>query len=510
MATTSSRVMPDSLLNKAKSEETFDCPERSLSTARPIPENSEHFNVALGSRSYINQYAGIYFMRLAELKPSVVKSVSRSWNQAVIDGQSVIYVDKVLDIRENTICWVAGTIYKELKYKPSMLEEVTRSHWGAPPPVPEKYIDPGTDEISLEDESGRVKLVGEKIKSVLLTTGCTIAVMGIETPGGDFDVIDIRLPEFAIQKPFPLRTENKDGRISNKKASPRYLALVSGLEFTADMPHALSVDLLAEFLRGELGGSNTSNLSSDITRLIVAGNSIASPSAEAFEEEGSVVDDLRKSAKLNSRYGHNAVTFDPKPLEHLDDFLANICFSIPVDIMPGEKDPGTISLPQQPMHPIMFPKARKYGTKRGEEPILYETFSSVTNPNWWDIDGVRILGTSGQTIDDIFKYVEGDDRLAMIESTLRWRHLAPTAPDTLNCYPFVEYDPFVINETPHVYFVGNQPRFETRLVEGYDCIDERPVKVRIISVPKFCETGEIVLVNLDNLETESVKFSIDL
>jgi DNA polymerase delta subunit 2 len=53
-----------------------------------------------------------------------------------------------------------------------------------------------------------------------------------------------------------------------------------------------------------------------------------------------------------------------------------------------------------------------------------------------------------------------------MEATLRWRHLAPTAPDTLTCYPFVSSDPFVLEECPHAYVVGNQPEFATRLVTG--------------------------------------------
>ena len=57
-------------------------------------------------------------------------------------------------------------------------------------------------------------------------------------------------------------------------------------------------------------------------------------------------------------------------------------------------------------------------------------------------------------------------RLAMMESLLTWRHLAPTAPDTLTCYPFQDRDPFVLEATPHVFFVGNQPAFKTTTVTG--------------------------------------------
>lgn len=43
----------------------------------------------------------------------------------------------------------------------------------------------------------------------------------------------------------------------------------------------------------------------------------------------------------------------------------------------------------------------------------------------------RFLGTSGQNVSDIQKYSSVDSHLEILENTLRLRHLAPTAPDTL-------------------------------------------------------------------------------
>lgn len=43
----------------------------------------------------------------------------------------------------------------------------------------------------------------------------------------------------------------------------------------------------------------------------------------------------------------------------------------------------------------------------------------------------RFLGTSGQNVGDIQKYSSMDSHLEILEETLRLRHLAPTAPDTL-------------------------------------------------------------------------------
>lgn len=54
-----------------------------------------------------------------------------------------------------------------------------------------------------------------------------------------------------------------------------------------------------------------------------------------------------------------------------------------------------------------------------------------------------------------------------------------------------------------MYFVGNQPRFETTVIQG-----PAGQAVRLICVPKFSETGEIVLVDSDTLNAEVVKIAL--
>lgn len=73
----------------------------------------------------------------------------------------------------------------------------------------------------------------------------------------------------------------------------------------------------------------------------------------------------------------------------------------------------------------------------------------------------------------------------------------------IGCYPFQDEDQFVIKECPHVYVVGNQPVFDTTIIEG-------PLGqiVRLIAVPGFKETGELVLLDSDSLEAEVIKFDL--
>ena len=86
---------------------------------------------------------------------------------------------------------------------------------------------------------------------------------------------------------------------------------------------------------------------------------------------------------------------------------------------------------------------------------------------------------------------------------MEWRVEAPTAPDTLACYPFITHDPFVIQSSPDVFFAGNQPEFATKLITQDD------KKIRVICVPDFSKTNTIVLLNLNDLSTHPINFSTE-
>ena len=284
----------------------------------------------------------------------------------------------------------------------------------------------------LEDESGRLRLIGTPLQISMLVTGCIIAVMGTENANGDFEILDLKIPDLPRQ---PQRWERDDGSValaSNDKKSKikaegsrmegGKIAIVSGLGFNGDHADTLALDLFMEYLLGEACGPSIQKEVCKISRLFIAGNSIS---------EGILLtsrDDLPEK-KANKKYGYDATAYNPVPTAHLDNFLATLLPSIPITLLPGECDPANVSLPQQPIHPAMFSHSRAYSAIPGSDEPGW--FDSVTNPWEGDVDGWRIMGNAGQPIDDVFKYVEGDDRLEMIEHLLRWRCGAPTAPDTL-------------------------------------------------------------------------------
>ena len=48
-----------------------------------------------------------------------------------IAGESVRRVDRVLDVRQGELCWVAGTVYMDMPLKPNILDDISkdvRSH----------------------------------------------------------------------------------------------------------------------------------------------------------------------------------------------------------------------------------------------------------------------------------------------------------------------------------------------------------------------------------------------
>ena len=284
----------------------------------------------------------------------------------------------------------------------------------------------------LEDESGRLRLIGAPLEMSMLVTGCIIAVMGTENADGDFEVIDMKVPDLPRQ-PQRWERDEADEELTNghskgksKKLKERTqggkIAIVSGLGISGAEGDNLTLDLLMEFLLGEACGPTDQTEIGKISRLIIAGNSVSEGKPLHSRDEL----DNKKSSK---KYGYDSAAYNPIPTRRLDDFLATLLPTMPITLLPGEDDPANVSLPQQPIHLAMFPRSRNYSATAESSESGW--FDSVTNPWDGDVDGWRLMGNGGQPVDDVFKYVEGDERLDMMENLLRWRCGAPTAPDTL-------------------------------------------------------------------------------
>jgi len=70
----------------------------------------------------------------------------------------------------------------------------------------------------LEDESGRIRLVGECVSKARLVTGVIVGVLGMETPNGEFEVVDLCAAGMAPQT----RSEEAD-RHDNMDVDGKFL-----------------------------------------------------------------------------------------------------------------------------------------------------------------------------------------------------------------------------------------------------------------------------------------------
>ncbi|KAM3690364.1 hypothetical protein ACB098_09G119100 [Castanea mollissima] len=439
------------------------------------------------------QYSQIYFARL-HLMRTLLYSLAPNWKPhlpevfgvfstdvvrileifchplfacrvSLAHGSYVLLVCTILELEKDRECIIVGTLYKHMKLKPCILDEYSKERSVTPLVKPHNFMHPD-DTLVLEDDSGRVKLSGSVLLPSIYVTGVVVALLGKETDAGDFLVQDVLEAGLPPQIEHPL-----------KPREDKHVVFVSGLSVGGSTSNPLQFQLLIDHITGHLGDEKEQGIAAEIVHVVLAGNSVEFPRG--------LLNGQNLASKDQSRLS--------EPIKELDIFLTQVAASLPLDIMPGSDDPANFSLPQQPLNRCLFPGSS-----------AYNTFRSCTNPHCFEVDNIRLLGTSGQNIDDLEKYSEAKDKLEFMERTLRWRHLAPTTPNTLGCYPFVDRDPFFIDSCPHVYFVGNQDKYKTDLIKGSE-----GQLVRLICIPKFCDTGVAVVLNLRNLECHTLSFGTE-
>ena len=384
----------------------------------------------------------------------------------------------------------------------------------------------------LEDESGRVSLDGEIVAQLgQLVTGIMVAVRGSLSNDGKFHVSELLSLGLAGQNPVkPPRPSSSARAMVVPNPQSKFVMLVSGLGIGGGNARAtLQTQLLVDFLCGRLGGANDAALASRVGRVIVCGNSVLSQEklhGAAGKEPQSWSVAATKASVAKQAQDNIA------PVRELDALLAQGLMTVPIDLMPGSDDPGVFTMPQQPLHPCLLPQATRFSS-----------LSLVSNPYQISAEGGIVLtGHSGAPVADIARqtsYLPEDGcegggmqvdpsaeateedteaaiktkveratkhHLQILLNTLRWGHLAPTAPDSLPSYPFESKDPFILpqDHAPHVVFSGSAPGFATDLyttLNGHIC--------RAICVPRFAETGTAVLVDIESLDVSTIEFGVN-
>jgi len=292
-----------------------------------------------------------------------------------------------------------------------------------------------------------------------------VAVKGRGAAGGEFEVHEILEPGLAPQRSLTLYP-----------SKGRFVALVSGLNFGSSVS-SLFYNLLSEYISGHSGSSSEHNLQAGITRLVIVGNSIITPGEQAMSD-------------ITLRFKENERGIISQAVRTCDEFLHRLCSSVPIDIMPGDKDPTNYSMPQQPLDACFLRKSSKFAT-----------LQRVSNPYEFTVNNLMFLGHSGQPINNLERYMDVPDRKALVQQMMTWRNIAPSCPDTLSTFPMNE-DPFLLEESPHIFFVGNEDKFATSIVKG-----QKNEMIRIVMIPRFSDSKTIILVDTDSLDIHPITFS---
>ncbi len=86
------------------------------------------------------------------------------------------HVERILEVEPGRLCCIIGTVFVDMPLKPTILDEIGQDYNFVPPPPRETYFSE-KDKVLLEDESGRMQLIGEKMKTEIFVSGIQIFYM---------------------------------------------------------------------------------------------------------------------------------------------------------------------------------------------------------------------------------------------------------------------------------------------------------------------------------------------
>ncbi|OEH76966.1 DNA polymerase epsilon subunit b protein [Cyclospora cayetanensis] len=456
-------------------------------------------------RRYQQQYAALYFSRLQQLKPHVQQAAQELWPQVVLHSA-------VKDIKPGEPCVVIGTLLKDMPMRPSVLAEYintleiqTATQTTAEKAPPKLFLEDATAKISLlpaaseEGHTPNAAAFDTSVEGVFRThgslnidrcvAGMVVAVRGVPLGTGAFSVEAICVAGAPAPGPLagaPSKAGEGDMDCDSCSVQDTYVALLSGLRLGSAVVNPRGLQLLRDFLLGGAPSPELRRLSSRIAKVVICGNCLALPVVAAASAATS-------SPHLNGASSLDSAASLSAALQEADVFLAQLAATVSLALMPGPSDPTTFALPQLPLHAALLPITR-----------LYRTVQGVTNPHAFSVNGVRFIGSSGQPVDSICN-ASVLSSIEALELTAQCRCLAPTAPDSLACYPFVDEDPFCVSGSSsyHVFFAGLQKHHECRVLHTAPGGDGRAV---VVSVPDFGVRGEIVLLSLRTLQTRVLRF----
>ena len=417
---------------------------------------------------YHRQYSHVYHQRLVQLAKRCRDTYELK--EQIGSGAEVEHVHRLLELEDEVMSFVVGTLVKEPSPNTKDPGE----------PVISGTECRASDMLYLEDESGRVTLQFRKHEEHHIHEYCTGLVVGVKgkvSRGGLFMVEAMVLPS------VPSSGSLTSPAVTNTKHGP-FLLLLSGIHCGSTAHPTLKRDMLLTFLEGRLSHP----ASAYVSRVVVCGGLIASDNEDA-----------------------RSLSSTTDSLLDLDAFLFQVTAGagLTVDVLPGLDDPTTANWPQRPLHSSLLLQSTNFGLVN-------------LSPNPYDSshEDCRLVATDGTNVRDLQKQIlkrtqplqeEGEDtfsqltELEALRKQLEFGHICPTGPASVPTVPHALSDPMVLKSLPHVYVAGNCSHFATEAlslgVGNHVC--------RLLCLPTFSQTGEAVLLNLQTLDVELLRFEGD-
>uniref|UniRef100_A0A1I7T520 DNA_pol_E_B domain-containing protein n=1 Tax=Caenorhabditis tropicalis TaxID=1561998 RepID=A0A1I7T520_9PELO len=141
--------------------------------------------------------------------------------------------------------------------------------------------------------------------------------------------------------------------------------------------------------------------------------------------------------------------------------------------------------PLPPIHRVCLPRCAMSSKK----------VNLVTNPYEFEVNGIRVMTMSGENVTELLRTSQKWTGADVLANIVKWQHVAPNCPDTLDGFPLSERDPLVMETTPRVIICGNQPHAEFRRVP----IDGTDETCLVVCLPKFSKTRVACFLNLTDL-----------
>lgn len=331
--------------------------------------------------------------------------------------------------------------------------------------------------VRMEDPTGSIKVLLSKTKKELegvrLVNDEVIGIIGKYKPGNRMG--------------GPIVFADRVFKVDIPMHHKRRLSPVKGLTaaFTSDI-HIGSRnylekewDRMVKWLRGESSASLPSREGTRVKYLVIAGDLVDGIGTYPNQERDLAIKDI---------YGQ---------YEALAESLHDIPDHVEIIMIPGNHDVVRLAEPQ-PVIPKDF-----------QEIFSYDNIHFMSNPTYFSIHGVNVLGYHGKSFDDmvtIFKDVSYEDPVPGMVEMLRSRHLSP-AYGMRNQLAPAESDRLIIKDVPDIFVTGHVHSFGigyykgVQLVQGSTWQSQTDYQKMMNFKPQPAKMG---IVELDKPKTQRV------